>query len=378
VLTVDTTLTVNVNMTIQSGGKVTHTVRQVNGLTLNVAGTLDVQPGGLIDVNAMGLLGANNGSLFSPNNGEAYDASGTNIVSGSGSGPTFAIGCGGAYGGAAAQPPTDGPVNAVYGVVEDPRNLGSGGGSASFSHAGNGGGRIAVTAGTLIVNGIVRANGGAGVSRAAGGSGGAIKIDAASVTGTGAIQAIGGSVAGTLATAGSGGRIAISYDTLSFPDANLAAQAGTVDGADKSASGTIYLKDNAQANGDLIIDNGGTLPTVDTPLQANATAFRSVKVRNQGRLGSATAGLTLHAVQVSAGLFASSANLTITDGNDFVLSGVRQSWRSGSSTRPISRRARCRSTRAPGWMSSPAASQWAAGSLSSRTAPSARRIKSPP
>src|SRR5207249_3173931 len=53
--------------------------------------------------------------------------------------------------------------------------------------------------------------------------------------------------------------------------------------------GTIYLKDNAQANGDLIIDNGNVASTLNTPLRTALSAFRSVTVRNQGRISVAAA-----------------------------------------------------------------------------------------
>src|SRR5262245_25704390 len=60
VLTVDAALTVIANMTIQSGGVVTHTAGDTAGLQLNVTGTLDVQAGGQIDVTAKGLRGGSN------------------------------------------------------------------------------------------------------------------------------------------------------------------------------------------------------------------------------------------------------------------------------------------------------------------------------
>jgi hypothetical protein len=307
-------------MTVQSGGVVTHSAYPTNGgagLHLSVTGTLDVQAGGVIDVNSRGLRGAGNGSVFG-SSGEAYDASGTSIVSGSSFNTSW--GNGGAYGGAAAPMQGGGVVNAVYGIVEDPHHLGSGGGSPSGA-AGNGGGRIDITAGTLTLNGTVRANGGAGSGRGGGGAGGAIKIATGSLTGAGSIQSFGGDAPAAFVTPGAGGRIAIRYDTSSFPEANLGTHAGSAT-SDKSSGGTIYLKDNAQANGDLIIDNGGLIATVETPLRTSVETFRSVRVRNQGRLIVDTAGLTLHGVQVSGGLFAATASLTFADGNDFVLSAT--------------------------------------------------------
>ena len=72
VLIVDAILTVNVNMTIQSDGKVTHGAADTTGLVLNVTGTLTVDAGGAINVNGVGLRGGNNGSRFGQE-GEGID-----------------------------------------------------------------------------------------------------------------------------------------------------------------------------------------------------------------------------------------------------------------------------------------------------------------
>src|SRR6266536_2790580 len=80
-LTVDAPLTVNVNMTIQSAGVVTHSARLLGGLQLSVTGTLDVQAGGLIDVDVKGLRGGGAGSAFGVS-GEAFDPTTGAIISG--------------------------------------------------------------------------------------------------------------------------------------------------------------------------------------------------------------------------------------------------------------------------------------------------------
>ncbi|MBK6899891.1 MAG: hypothetical protein IPH09_11690 [bacterium] len=132
----------------------THSLRLEAGLVLNVAGTLDVQSGGLIDLNSKGLRGGNNGSLFGLN-GEAYNTSGA-IVSGAGYVSPYSAG--GSYGGSGGYG-GGATTNAPYGLLELPQWLGSGGGALSGT-AGHGGGRATITAGTMIVNGSVRANGG--------------------------------------------------------------------------------------------------------------------------------------------------------------------------------------------------------------------------
>ena len=83
----------------------------------------------------------------------------------------------------------------------------------------------------------------------------------------GAIRANGGSAAPD-SGGGSGGRIAISYDAMTLLDTNVLAMGGSAGSPSSDrpgAAGTVYLKNNAQAYGDLIIDNGGLWTTVATP-----------------------------------------------------------------------------------------------------------------
>jgi hypothetical protein len=79
----------------------------------------------------------------------------------------------------------------------------------------------------------------------------------------------------------------VSYDSKSFPDVNFAIYGGTAGNLTSryGASGTVYLKDKAQANGDLIVDNAdNNASSFVTPLRTALTTFRSVKVRHRGRL----------------------------------------------------------------------------------------------
>jgi hypothetical protein len=301
VLTLSAPLTVNLDLTIQSGGLVTHALRDTAGLVLNVTGTLDVQSGGKIDVSAKGLRGGNNGSVFGVI-GEALNASGS-IVSGATTGGYN--GAGASYGGSGGNCYQGGAVgspNAVYGVLEAPRQLGSGGAGGSTScAAGHGGGRVMIRAATLIVNGTLLANGGSGTScslaQSGGGSGGAIWLEVGALSGSGTISAVGGGAkqlySDSYSGTGGGGRIAIYYDTMTFPtgNANLSARGGTT--GNLGTAGTIYLKDDAQAHGDLIVDNGGTVPGSYTLLKTGLAAFRSLTLRNAGTL-------SLTAAEVSA------------------------------------------------------------------------------
>ena len=149
------------SLTVLSGGIVTHSLRLEAGLVLNVTSILDVQSGGLIDVNAKGLRGGSSGSAFGIR-GETYSSAGV-IVAGAGG---TAAASSGSYGGRGVAGSAS-AASAPYGLQEDPGQLGSGGGGGSDLNGtrnvgGHGGGRVTIVAGSVAVNGVIRANGGAG------------------------------------------------------------------------------------------------------------------------------------------------------------------------------------------------------------------------
>ncbi len=134
------------------------------------------------------------GSVISAN-GTGYAISG---------GPGGTTNGGGTHGG-------HGGVNMVttYGSAVAPVDMGSGGEDAT----GGGAIRLDVT-GTLMVSGVITANGNS-VATYGGGAGGSIYIRTGTLAGNGAIRANGGdSVAG-----GGGGRIALHYGTKTFSGA---------------------------------------------------------------------------------------------------------------------------------------------------------------
>lgn len=298
-LIADGEVTVSGDMVIQSGGVVTHSARLQAGLQLKVTGTLDINAGGKIDVTAKGLLGGANGSAFGLN-GEAYNDVGE-IVAGA-SGDAYYIGgngsaAGASYGGLGFRSAMSGDTNPAYGLLESPQNVGSGGGAGTGPNGtvpgGNGGGRVTINAANLIINGMVVANGGNGIfsfgiAPSGPGSGGAILINAGTVSGTGQIIARGGHGFGyngqgtNGCKSGGGGRIASYSDNFQFPAENISAQAG--DGYDKGSAGTIYLWENSQTNGDLIIDNGNIISALSTPLRTSLTDFGSIAIKNKARL----------------------------------------------------------------------------------------------
>src|SRR5262249_47667014 len=75
-------ITTTRSLTSQSGGRVTHAVRDTAGLVLDVTDTLDVQAGGLIDVSSHGLRGG--GTQNGDVGGSAFGTSGEAIDRGTG------------------------------------------------------------------------------------------------------------------------------------------------------------------------------------------------------------------------------------------------------------------------------------------------------
>ena len=273
-------------LTVRSGGWVTHSVRSLEGLSLDVSGALTVESGGLIDVSERGLRGGGIDSAFGES-GETFGA-GDTIVPGAGGG----TGAGASYGGRG--PDTDNAVsNAPYGELESPQHLGSGGGGSNDNspRGGHGGGRIKIEAGSCDVSGSIRANGGkAFTSGSGGGSGGAIWLEiTGELSGSGTIETMGGRAGsnGFPRSSAGGGRIAMYYGTLSLPEENIHARGGDYD--QRGSPGTIYLKDDDQTHGDLIIDNMNQISVVNTPLRTLLNTFRSLTIRNGGRLGVASA-----------------------------------------------------------------------------------------
>jgi RHS repeat-associated protein/uncharacterized repeat protein (TIGR01451 family) len=195
---------------------------------------------------------------------------------------------GGAYGGWAGNGNTA-PGGSPYGGVLQPARLGSGGGSGNGTAGGAGGGAIHLSiSDTLIVNGTLAADGGAGATSTfdagGGGSGGSLWIEAGRVQGQGIIRANGGSggATGSYARAGggSGGRIGLYYQTSIFTG-SLQARGGA-SAAQYGGPGTIYLKGPTGA-GVLQVDNAGTNGQ-SAALLPGAYQFDQVQLTNYGHL----------------------------------------------------------------------------------------------
>jgi YVTN family beta-propeller protein len=267
-------------MTILNGGVVTHSPRYEPGLVLSVSGALDIQSGSLIDLNEKGLRGGNTG-IFG-DDGEAYDPSGV-IVRGAVGGSASA---GASYGGAGGTGNHGEATNPEYGILEDPHYLGSGGGGVTGGSAGgNGGGLVTITAGSVQLGGMIRANGGNGLyssgPNSGAGSGGSVLIHTGTLSGDGLIQAIGGNGVNANSNAsgsGGGGRIAVYYDGMTLADTRLLARGGNT--SRMGSAGTIYLKDNAMADGVLIIDNSTVNTTLHTQLLTDLALSFDIRIAN--------------------------------------------------------------------------------------------------
>ena len=155
--------------------------------------------------------------------------------------------------------------NNTYGNLTDPYWSGA---SCRYDSTRRGGGivRIDLGNGNAIIDGSIKANGENATvnnsNKRTGPAGGSIKLVAGSISGIGHLSAIGGNGS----SAGGGGRIAVYYTSLGGNFAtptnqllNIRAWGGqtSYQGTRNGHAGTIYLKDKAETDGDLIINNNG-------------------------------------------------------------------------------------------------------------------------
>ncbi|MEZ4289970.1 MAG: hypothetical protein R3E53_05275 [Myxococcota bacterium] len=233
------------------------------------AWTLTIDATSAIDVTARGYLGGTAG-LPGATVGQAL---GSAVRDGGSHG-----GLGGDDGSTAA-----GPVP-VYGDLTEPLTLGSGGGGPSngTSRAGDGGGLVLLGAINLVVDGAIRADGGlpTGTSQIGMGAGGGVNLRLRTVSGLGTIEADGGTTNGSNHAGGGGGRVAIRYlDRTTYDPGLVSARGGDgfyADGAD----GTVFLLEEGETNGTLVINgNGPGSPETDLLIPPGAV-FESLILQN--------------------------------------------------------------------------------------------------
>lgn len=140
---------------------------------------------------------------------------------------------------------------------------------------GAGGGVLIVRAPSVVINGIVHANGkNAGSSGA--GAGGTVRVHTSSLSGSGIVSANGGNCTDYYClSSGAGGRVAIYYDSFSggniFDALNLQAREGTkVHPRNSSGPGTVFVKAQIDSAPSLLISSNPSNSTSQDDIPSTA------------------------------------------------------------------------------------------------------------
>lgn len=267
------------SVTVRNGARMLTGGFSANSLLCEVFGTLSPPIG-----TPLALSVTNDATFRTSGN---IDASGRGYLAGTGPGKgTNGDAQLGRYGGGGAHAGFGGYASGgVYGSITQPMMFGSGGGlynrpaGQGISYGGNGGGTVTLTVGgTLTVNAGLYVDGyGGDGNYAGGGAGGSLLITAKTLTGIGALSSVGGGGY----CSGSGGRIALNYETNTFTG-SLRAYSSAVTWC--GGVGTIYLKQKSDLQADLLLDNSHqNYNTALTPLPTTLP-IRTLTARNDARL----------------------------------------------------------------------------------------------
>ncbi|MDR3418827.1 MAG: hypothetical protein P4L83_21850, partial [Nevskia sp.] len=276
----DQPIHVSGTLSLTGGSVLTHSTASTAGLSIT-ANRVEIDSTSSIDVSSRGYQGGFNGT------NQACPGITLGGLNGA------ASRSGGSYGGYGGWLDGAGGSNPPYGQASAPIYLGSGGSCGYGSTTGgNGGGLVEITAADAVaVDGGILANGGIGQGNQAGsGSGGSISITTSTLEGQGTIAANGG----INEVGGSGGRVAIRYNTLGATGDDLNGlrnvQAFGGHGSWRVASaGTVLLQVGNETYGDLYIDDnvtGATAPNW-TPLTPIGFAQSSALTANTLTTGGA-------------------------------------------------------------------------------------------
>jgi hypothetical protein len=278
---------------LRSAGIITHdatTLAQEYGLEFT-AGLVSIDGSSAIDVSNKGYPYPGASGLFQVqgNQGVQNKLSNANARGGGSHG-----GEGGYFQAGYGSPKT-------YGSIFQPTDLGSSGGSTHPSYPGGaGGGRVKINIsgqGTIINNGTIAANGAdtaTNTSHYGAGAGGSVWINTYAMSGSGTVTANGGDYY----SGGGGGRIAIYYNSLansfSLPTnvlSNVQAFGGVGVAASNrdGAAGTVYLKQDSQTFGDLIINNNNRLNANDSSTVINVPTATSPDAMSATTVSKSTA-----------------------------------------------------------------------------------------
>jgi len=231
------------NLTLKSAAirQTPTTVTTTNALHIITTGTLSVDAASIIDATGRGFLAGRtwNNTTIGASTGSAA----------------------GSHGGTGGIDPFNSFVAAPYGSLYDPNEPGGGSAASDFF---NGGGIVRIQSPSIQLDGKITAAGSGSTGQVRTAAGGSIRIDTTAISGTGEVRADGGS---SPFLGGGGGRVAIYYtgsSGLALSRARITAAGGAGNASIHSgAPGTVYLKRNDQANGELIVDNG-TIATSQT------------------------------------------------------------------------------------------------------------------
>ena len=191
---------------------------------------------------------------------------------------------GGSHGGLGSVYDASGIPTPVYDDFTNPTDLGSGGGNYSTYGSGAGGGLFLLTAINIINDSAIRANGALSIGSASGnGGGGGLNITTRTLSGNGTIEAKGGGSG--LGTGGGGGRIAVNYlDISTLNQTGINVDGGQGAYGPRAANGTIFLKQQTQGTGELVIDGlAGSTAWTTLAIPAGYT-FDNITLRNSARV----------------------------------------------------------------------------------------------
>lgn len=162
----------------------------------------------------------------------------------------------------------------AYGRYEKARFAGSSGIWSRVGVDAYGGGYVSINATSLLLNGTIQADGFGGTHSIGGAGGGVhINVDTFSGLSTGSVQAIGAGEDRHFGMHAGGGRISIySRDRSGYLGQLQAHGASTEEYKVYAGAGTIYLKDEGQDYGHLIVNNKG-----------RSENFAGTPIRNVGR-----------------------------------------------------------------------------------------------
>lgn len=276
------------------------------------ANTFTIDPTSRVDATARGFLGGRrSGNPFG----------GVAMTNGFQQGAAFT---GGSYGGLGGRNNASSIPPGVYGDFRNPNEQGSGGESFFVDgQGGNGGGLIRIVANEMVLDGLIAANGGSAVCCASGGSGGGIRLDVGTLRGTGQIAANAGNAVGVNASdshgGGSGGRVAIYYQTLAGFDLNRVSAFGGLASATggTGGAGTAYFQGPARESGELVIDNNNLASaTLSTPIPNPAggtIALTNLRMKRAARIRIDSLLNLTSTLDVSSGSEFISTNRTIAD-----------------------------------------------------------------